>query len=472
MTLVPENFAKYKVNKVLGEGAMGVVYAGHDPGIGRDVAIKTIHAHLLQGQEGDDLRKRFNLEVKAVGKMTHPNIVAIYDTDEIADSNGVMIPYFVMEFVYGKELQHYLSHSQRFPLTKTLDIAQQILDAFDYTHKHNIIHRDIKPANIFLTDDGKVKIADFGIARVDNSSMTQTGAVIGTPNYMSPEQCTGQVMDSRSDLFSIAIVVYEMLTGEQPFNANNVHAVMVKVVQSTPEAPSVLNPTLPKGIDSVMAKALSKSPDDRYQTAADFGKALAPFVKGGAGTTGADSTVLVGANATKLMDAAKAPVRGKKKDPKFLLGVLVLFFAIVGGGFAYYVANNPTVDRNSLVYLQSIDQTSLPRYATELSPDNQRKVENLLTAAVRSENVGYLVYPNASSAKYSYEAALGIDPGNPRAELGLKIVQAKLVDQGRAKLRAGSLEELKGHLQLSLGSFPDNQALKELQQEYEKRIDQ
>lgn len=462
MTLVPENFSKYQVKKILGEGAMGVVYAGHDPGIGRDVAIKTIHAHLLQGQEGEDLRKRFNLEVKAVGKMSHPNIVAIYDSDEIADSNGVMIPYFVMEFVHGKELQHYLSHSQRFDLTKTIDIACQILDAFDYTHKHNIIHRDIKPANIFITDDGKVKIADFGIARVDNSSMTQTGAVIGTPNYMSPEQCTGQVMDSRSDLFSIAIVVYEMLTGEQPFNANNVHAVMVKVVQSNPESPSVLNPTLPSGIDAVMAKALAKSPDDRFQTAEEFGKALQPFLKGGSAKN--DATI-VGQNATQVMGAKKPKKDGATKssgNKPLLIGAFALLLVAVAG-FAFYAIQNPPVDRNSLVYLQSIDSSVLPAYATQLTPENESKVDSLMRSADANERAGRLVYPSSSNAVFAYRTILEIDPGNERADLGLKIIAARLVEQGKEKLQQGALEELENHLLISLQNFPENSGLLDLQ---------
>jgi serine/threonine-protein kinase len=459
MTLVPENFAKYKVNKVLGEGAMGVVYSGHDPGIGRDVAIKTIHAHLLQGKEGQELRKRFTLEVKAVGKMSHPNIVAIYDTDEIADNNGVIIPYFVMEFVTGKELQDYLSHGQRFPLSKTLDIATQILDAFDYTHKHNIIHRDIKPANIFITDDGKVKVADFGIARVDNSSMTQTGAVIGTPNYMSPEQCTGQVMDSRSDLFSIAIVIYEMLTGEQPFNANNVHAVMVKVVQSNPEAPSVLNPTLPKGLDAVIAKALAKSPDDRYQTAADFAKALTPFTKN---QSGANASAV---DATRLMDVGKISIPGKQKKPTSVLAAAVLLIVLLAGGGVYYFIANPGVDENSLAYLQTISMDSLPAYGADLREENKNKVDRLMIVADQHEKSGHYITPPASSAAYVYGLVLDIDQNNPRAKHGLKVIETRLVEQGREFLNKKDYEMLGAHLQGSLQAFPENAKLIALQKE-------
>ncbi len=441
---------------------MGVVYSGHDPGIGRDVAIKTIHAHLLQGEEGEDLRKRFNLEVKAVGKLTHPNIVAIYDSDEVADENGTLIPYFVMEFVTGKELQHYLAHSQRWPLSKILDIAQQMLDAFEYTHKLNIIHRDVKPANVFITDEGKVKIADFGIARVDNSSMTQTGAVIGTPNYMSPEQCTGQVMDSRSDLFSIAIVIYEMLTGEQPFNANNVHAVMVKVVQSNPEAPSVLNPTLPKGLDTVIAKALAKSPDDRYQTAAEFSKALGPFLRPGKASD--DATVN---NATKLMGVSA--VEKKTSKNKRLLPIMIATVSVVAvlglGAGVYFSGAKLEQESNDA----EIDVSALAPYASaSLSSENKAKVDRLLKTADLHESREFYVYPTAQNAHYVFNTVLEIDPGNPRALAGINRIQKKFEDQAKLMYRDKDFELLSAHLQAGLGSFPNSSTLNELKRELDR----
>jgi serine/threonine-protein kinase len=268
---VPSKIGKYEIVKPLGEGAMGIVLKARDLKIARDVAIKTIHKHLLDGDVGDEVKQRFIHEVRAVGQLRHPNIVAIYETDDyFEEGEDTPIPYFVMEYVEGKELEGILKAGERFSQARAIDIVRQVLLAFDYTHGHGIIHRDIKPANIFITPQGEVKIADFGIARIENSELTQMGSVLGTPNYMSPEQCAGQAIDNRSDLFSIGIVFYELLTGEKPFQGNSMHAVMHKIVNTIPDAPSLMNPVISDGLDAVLLKALAKRPDDRYQTAGEF----------------------------------------------------------------------------------------------------------------------------------------------------------------------------------------------------------
>lgn len=461
MTSAPENFAKYKVEKVLGEGAMGIVYAGYDPGIGRKVAIKTIHAHLLQGKVGEELRRRFTQEVKAVGRLSHPNIVAIYDSDEIPDEAGVMIPYFVMEFVNGMELQYYLSDGARFPLAKVIDIACQMLEAFAYTHSLGVIHRDVKPANIFLTDTGKVKIADFGIARVDNSSMTQTGAVTGTPNYMSPEQCSGQAIDARSDLFSIAIVLYELLTGEKPFSANSVHATMLKVLQTHPEAPSAFNPALPKSLDAIMAKALAKAPDDRFQDAESFLKAIEPFRHGRAPDPALDATQKISAvGAQKKASSSKLPLFGA------LAAVLVL---LLGGGYFWWQSGKtPVPEQVSETANSTSDVTPPPAeikpFATNLPLETQQKVERLLKVAATHEQAERLIFPPTSSAYYVYNLIFEMDPGNPRAQNGLRLIGQKLEAQAQAYFAQRDYETLAAHLQGSLAAFPENPVLLELQQ--------
>lgn len=254
---------------------MGFVLKARDPKINRDVAIKGVHKHLLDADVGNEVKQRFIHEVQAVGQLRHPNIVAIYETDEyLEEGSETPIPYFVMEFVEGRELDAMLKSGERFSQQNAVNIVRQMLQAFDYTHKHGIIHRDIKPANVFITDAGEVKIADFGIAKIENSELTQMGSVLGTPNYMSPEQCAGQVIDNRSDLFSIAIVFYELLTGEKPFQGNSLHAIMHKIVNSIPESPSSMNPAVSTELDAVILKALSKLPDQRYQTAGEFLHAL------------------------------------------------------------------------------------------------------------------------------------------------------------------------------------------------------
>ncbi|MCK0165678.1 serine/threonine-protein kinase [Marinobacter sp. S6332] len=465
MTQVRESFAKYKVEEVLGEGAMGVVYACYDSAIGRRVAIKTIHAHLLQGAEGEELRQRFSREIRAVGKLSHPNIVGIFDTDEAQGANGAIEPYFVMEFVDGQDLQAYLTGGTRFPLTKTIDIACQVLDAFEYTHKLGIIHRDVKPANIFLTEDGRIKIADFGIARVDNSSLTQTGAVMGTPNYMSPEQCSGQVMDSRSDLFSIAVVLYELLTGEKAFSANSVHATMMKLVQSNPEPPSVFNPSLPKSLDAVMAKALAKSPDDRFQSAAEFARALEPFKQGsknasqGSEVASGEETLLV----TQPELSGKDPklyAKGKGRPSMALLSGVVAALLLTGGIGFYTLSGKDEAEPAQLENVQP--------FANDVSPATQEKVEKLLRVANMHESANRLIFPSGSSAYYVYNTVFELDPGNPRARAGLRKMEDKLEKQAQSYYRQKDFKTLNAHLKAGLDAFPDNAQFRALRDELDR----
>lgn len=457
MTEIPENFAKYQVEKVLGEGAMGIVYAGYDPGIGRKVAIKTIHAHLLQGSAGDELRRRFTMEVKAVGKLSHPNIVAIYDTDEVQDEQGVLIPYFVMEFVTGRELQHYIADGVRFPLSKSIDIACQILEGFACTHELGVIHRDVKPANIFLTDDGRVKIADFGIARMENSSLTQTGAVIGTPNYMSPEQCSGQSLDSRSDLFSIAVVIYELLTGEKPFAANSVHATMMKVVQSNPESPSTFNPSLPKSLDAILGKALSKSPAARYQDADSFARALAPL------RDGLDPDP-EGSAKTRIAPRLRTPAN-KSSSLLPLFGGVAAALVVAAGAGGYFFMNGGDAAPDLAAREVVEGGADVKPFATDLPLETREKIERLLKVANVHEEANRLIFPPTSSAYYVYNTVFEIDPGNPRAKYGLEIIAQKLEQQAEDYYRNRDFETLSAHLQGGLAAFPDNETLRQLNQQ-------
>ncbi len=271
----PETISKYRVTGILGEGAMGVVYKALDPRIDRTVAIKTIHPGVMQYGMAEELTERFLREIRAVGNLRHPNIVAIYDTDE---DNGM--PFYVMEYVEGRELSGLLRNNVRFTQAQVMQIGRQLLEAIAYTHRKGIIHRDIKPANVFITDDGDVKVTDFGIARVENSDLTQAGTSLGTPSYMSPEQCTGQPVDARSDLFSIGIVLYQLLTGEKPFQGNSTHALIHHILHTTPERPTALNPALPPPVDRLMERALAKNPKDRFQSADEFLQALEAALAG------------------------------------------------------------------------------------------------------------------------------------------------------------------------------------------------
>jgi serine/threonine-protein kinase len=259
---------KYEVRGELGRGAMGIVYEGFDPNIERVVALKTIRADQLVGDNARDIVARFRREAQAAGRLSHPNIVSIYDFGEDA---GVW--YIAMEFIKGRELKEYFEAHERFATADAVRILTQILSALGYSHKLGVIHRDIKPANIIILADGSIKVADFGIAHIESSELTQVGAVLGTPSYMSPEQIQGLPIDGRSDLFSVGVILYQFLTGERPFTGSST-ITMRKVLEENPLPPSRFNVQLPGAMDAVVRKALEKRADDRYQTADEFAAAL------------------------------------------------------------------------------------------------------------------------------------------------------------------------------------------------------
>jgi serine/threonine protein kinase len=256
---------RYEVISELGQGAMGVVYKARDPLIDRVVAIKTINLGLAQ-EEKEEYEARFYQEARAAGRLNHPNIVTIYDVGKSGD-----IAYIAMEFLQGCELRDLLREKGKLPVGQVLDIVAQVASGLAYAHEHGIVHRDIKPSNIMVIRDGHVKITDFGIARMASSAVrTQTGMVLGSPKYMSPEQVLGKVIDQRSDIFSLGVMLYEMLSGIAPFAGENVNAIMFQTLNTVPVAPGKLNAYVPDMLNFIVAKALAKGVDDRYQNARDF----------------------------------------------------------------------------------------------------------------------------------------------------------------------------------------------------------
>ena len=284
------SLGKYEVRRELGRGAMGVVYEGYDPLIKRLVALKTIRPDQLAGEERGTVLARFRREAQAAGRLSHPNIVPIY---EFGEDGGVS--YIAMEFVRGRELKACFDAGERFRPADVVRIMGEILAALDYSHRQGVIHRDVKPANIFLLDDGSVKVADFGIAHVESSNLTQVGTVLGTPSYMSPEQILGLPVDGRSDLFSAGVILYQFLTGERPF-AGSAATTMQKVLKEDPLPPSTLNVQVLPMMDAVVRKAMAKRADDRYQTAHEFADAIraaAPGAAAGAARASAAEPTLV-----------------------------------------------------------------------------------------------------------------------------------------------------------------------------------
>ncbi|MBL7995687.1 serine/threonine protein kinase, partial [bacterium] len=261
---------RYEITQVLGQGAMGIVYQGVDPKIGRTVALKTLKtAGEIPADQLAEFQRRFEQEAQSAGRLTHPNIVTIYD---VGEEQG--LAYIAMEFIKGKALDEYIAEKSPFSIDQIVNIMVQICDGLGYAHKNGVIHRDIKPANIVLTDDHIAKITDFGIAKITSTSATQTGMVVGTPSYMSPEQITGRGVDNRSDIFSIGAVFYELLTFERAFPGDNITTVMYRVVHENPTPLSVANMAVPAQFDQIVMKALAKNPADRYPDAESMGKEI------------------------------------------------------------------------------------------------------------------------------------------------------------------------------------------------------
>jgi len=265
---------KYEIRRELGKGAMGIVYEGFDSVIERTVAIKTIRPEQLEATQAADVLVRFKREAQAAGRLNHPNIVGVYDYSEATvEGEGSRIAFIAMEFVKGKELRDYFEANERFLTKDVVRIMGALLDALEHAHENGVVHRDIKPANVILLADGRIKVADFGIARIENSELTRAGTVMGTPSYMSPEQFLGVPVDSRTDIFSCGVILYQFLTGEKPF-VGSTHTIMYKVLNEEPLAPSTLNVALQPAWDAVVKKAMAKQPADRYQTAAEFSAAI------------------------------------------------------------------------------------------------------------------------------------------------------------------------------------------------------
>ncbi len=256
-----ESLGRYQIQQELGRGAMGTVYRAYDPKIDRVVALKTIALTGIDAAGEADFRRRFVREAQAAGKLSHGGIVTIYD---VGEDEATRTPFIVMEYIEGTTLEE-LGRGERLPLERALEMVEQVAEALDYAHERGIVHRDIKPANIIITPDGRAKITDFGIAKLVQTQFTQPGQVLGTPAYMSPEQLSGGAVDGRSDLFSLGVILYWLVTGDKPFPGDTTTSVSFKVVYKDPILPTELNPTLSPEVDYVATHALAKAPAQRYQ---------------------------------------------------------------------------------------------------------------------------------------------------------------------------------------------------------------
>lgn len=277
MSTLHQALGRYLIEAEIGRGAMGIVYRAYDPQIGRSVAIKTISF----GEQGlaDDqrYRDRFLREARAAGRLSHPGIVTIYDAGQDSETGE---PYLVMEHVAGEPLSRALSRERKLSLSLALQYAQEIAEALDYAHTQGVVHRDIKPANILITEDGHAKIADFGVAWL-NQEIAPVGEVVGSPAYMAPEQMAGKQADARSDLFSLGVVLYSMITGFRPFQGNSAQTVCFKVMNIEPVPVTSFQSDVPPELDAIVSRAIAKDPDERYPSGAALARAIQGFRESG-----------------------------------------------------------------------------------------------------------------------------------------------------------------------------------------------
>jgi hypothetical protein len=278
---------------------MGVVFHGFDPTIGRDVAVKTLKlSEAGTGLSREELIGRFQTEARAAGLLTHPNIVVVFDAGE---EEGLF--YITMEYVEGRSLQSMIDARQSFPESRVMKLMEQVCSALDFAHQHNVVHRDIKPANLMLTSDDVVKITDFGTAKILQFGTAQTAHVMGTPSYMSPEQVKGKPVDGRSDIFSLGVILYELMTGEKPFPGQNITTVIYKIINEEPISPRSLDSSIHPGLSAVITRALSKDPAERYQSCHELLSALKNYHE----LMGPDATVRMAPVASHAAPAANRP---------------------------------------------------------------------------------------------------------------------------------------------------------------------
>ena len=351
-----DRLGKYEIRGTLGKGAMGTVYAAWDPIISRQVAIKTVRLPDASDIDAQEELARFKREAQAAGRLTHPNIVGIFDYGETGE-----VAYIVMEFVDGRTLKSLVDAEERMPVATIGKIMADLLAGLRYSHDRGVVHRDIKPANVMIVggdgnshNSGQAKIADFGIARIESSNLTQAGTIMGTPAYMSPEQFMGQTVDQRTDIYSSGVLLFQLLTGERPFEGS-MATIMHKALNVQPPKPSELSVTAPRALDPVVARAMARRPEDRYPTAGAFGEAIrvalaapAPaadsILGGGLGDLDGEATVIQSAPRVRAAEtgAAKPRDAGPREEAKrrsktpVVAGVGFLVLVAAGGAAAFF----------------------------------------------------------------------------------------------------------------------------------------
>jgi tRNA A-37 threonylcarbamoyl transferase component Bud32 len=361
---------KYELRHQIGRGAMGVVYEAFDTVIERRVALKMLRTDVYAPEQLADVRARFKREAHSAGRLSHPNIVTIFDYGE---HEGV--PYIAMDLMTGEELARSLESGARMALPQVVRVMDQLLAALAYAHDAGVVHRDIKPSNVFVLRDATIKVVDFGLARIEASNLTETGTLLGTPAYMSPEQFLGLPADARSDLFSAGVMLYQMLTGDRPFTGSP-STIMQKVLRQDPVEPSVLNPTLSASWDTLIKRALAKKPDDRLQSARHFSESVRLVFDGKPLPFAAE----LSEEATVRIDATVriAPPPAPRSKLPFVGLALAALVAGAAGAVALYYRSGAAPPPQALAQVppQPVAVKPVPKpKAAEKKPSKVEKVE-------------------------------------------------------------------------------------------------
>ncbi|MGB3862710.1 MAG: serine/threonine-protein kinase, partial [Candidatus Aminicenantaceae bacterium] len=424
-----EKIGKYKIIGELGKGAMGIVYKGIDPDINREVAIKLIRFDMVsEDSEKEDAARRFIREAQSAGNLEHPNIITIYEVGR--EDNQTFI---VMQYVDGESLKQAISAGKRFSPVEVVDLMTCLCDALELAHQNKIVHRDIKPGNILLDKQGRPYLVDFGVARMEMSTMTQSGTIVGTPSYMSPEQIQGIRVDSRADIFSLGVIIYEMLTGKRPFEGDHITTIVYKIMNEEPTNIREMKKDLPEGFEQVIKKALEKDSNKRYQSC----KELAADLKNiGAWS---DRTISSGLQRSEVLGLQK---KGKQRRALVYVASLVILL-LAGAVGAYYLV--PDLKENLALFKKQKE------IAVDVVPLPARQLEDILD--VFDEN---LVKLKELVDKEDFRAAVSLaeqilvdDTDNAKVKSYLELSKTKMNEMNiAALLRTGENYYNQGNYEL------------------------